>query len=173
MHCCIFRVEMCACSWFWTSGGPFSAETWLPEAALRDGGPKSCNKCRKVWKYDGPGLHFGALWDSVGAAWEDLDDLGDGFGFNLGSAGSVFHNFVGKVRFVYFDSTLERNRYYCRSRHPSWSHLGRKVEPDRSKMASGWQVRGVRTINSAGQFVLAVKVMEPAGNQPRTESSRR
>ena len=62
----------------------------MPEAALRNGGPKSCNKCRKVWKYEGPGLHFGALWDSAGAPWEDIDDLGDGFGFNLGSAGSVF-----------------------------------------------------------------------------------
>ena len=68
---------------------------WLPEAASRDGGPKSYNKCRKVRKYDDPGLHFGALWGSVGAAWEDLDDLGDGFGFNLKSAGSIFYNFVG------------------------------------------------------------------------------
>ena len=69
----------------------------MPEAALRDGAPKSYNKCRKVLKYDGSGLHFGTLGGSVGAAWEDLDDLGDGFGFNLGSASCVFHNFVGKV----------------------------------------------------------------------------
>ena len=32
--------------------------------------------CRKARKYEGQGLHFGALWDYVGAAGEALDDLG-------------------------------------------------------------------------------------------------
>ena len=145
----------------------------MPEAALRNGGPKSCNKCRKVWKYDGPGLHFGALWDSAGAAWEDIDDLGDGFGFNLGSAGSVFHNFVGKVRVVYFDSTLERNRYYCRSRHPSWSHLGRKVDPGRSRMAWKLQIKVIGTVKFGRSARSCCKVMETARKRPRIKSSRR
>ena len=48
----------------------------MPEPAPRDGGPKSRKKCRKGWKYDGPGLHLGALWGFVGAAGEALDDMG-------------------------------------------------------------------------------------------------
>ena len=98
--------------------------------------PKSCEMYRKEETFDGPGLHLTALWGFLGAAGEALDDLGGAVGFNLRSAGVVFYKFVGKVRFVYFDATLERNRYSCRSWHPSWSHLGRKVEPGRSKMPS-------------------------------------
>ena len=65
------------------------------------------------------------------AAEEALDELGDGLGFDLMSAGVGF----SKI---------------SRSQHPSWSHLGRKVEPDRSKMPSRrgldnqiWQVSAV------------------------------
>ena len=86
----------------------------------------------------------------MGTAGEAFDEHGDDLGFNLRSAGFVFHKFVGKVRFLYFDATLERNLYSCRSRHPSWSHLGRKVDADRSKMPSRrglddqiWQVSAV------------------------------
>ena len=70
----------------------------------------------------------------MGAAWEDLDDLGDGFDFNLGSAGSVFHNFVGKVGFVYFDSTLEQNRYYGRS----WPQVGATWPEKLSPIGPEW-----------------------------------
>ncbi len=44
----------------------------------------------------------------------------------------------GKAGFSYIDTTPTRNAMFWRSGHPSWSHLGRKVEPDRSKMASAW-----------------------------------
>ncbi len=62
----------------------------MPEAILRDGEPKSSKTCQKKHKYDGPGLHLGALWGSVGIAEETLDDFGNGLGFNLESAGSIF-----------------------------------------------------------------------------------
>ena len=140
---------------------------------MRDGGPKSCNKCRKLRKYDGPGQHFGALWGSVGAAWEELDDLGLGFGFNLGSAGSVFHNFVGKVRFVYFDSPLEQNRYYGRSRPQVGATWAEKLSPIGPKWPRRGKSEGSGQSNLAGQFGLAVKVMETIGNQPRSKSSQR
>ena len=108
----------------------------------------------------------------MGAAWEDLDDLGDGFDFNLGSAGSVFHNFVGKVGFVYFDSTLEQNRYYGRS----WPQVGATWPEKLSPIGPKWPRRGKSEgsgqSNLAGQFGLAVKVMEKIANQPRTKSSQ-
>ena len=106
----------------------------------------------------------------MGAAWEDLDDLGDGFDFNLGSAGSVFHNFVGKVGFVYFDSTLEQNRYYGRS----WPQVGATWPEKLSPIGPKWPRRGKSEgsgqSNLAGQFGLAVKVMDRIGTQPRRKS---
>ena len=139
---------------------------------MRDGGPKSCNKCRKLRKYDGPGQHFGALWGSVGAAWEELDDLGLGFGFNLGSAGSVFHNFVGKVRFVYFDSTLERNRYYGRSRPQVGATWAEKLSPIGPEWRRSGKLERSEQSSLAGRFGLAVEVMERDGNQPEITSRR-
>ena len=63
----------------------------MPEAILRDGGPKFVqDDVPKEHKYDGPGLHLGALWGSVGIAEETVDDFGAGLGFNLESADSVF-----------------------------------------------------------------------------------
>ena len=40
---------------------------------------------------------------------------------------------------MYFDATLERNRYYCRSRHPSRGHLRPKVEPKPFRAAEAAQ----------------------------------
>ena len=48
----------------------------------------------------------------------------------------VLHKFVRKVTFLHFTATLLRNRYFCLSRHPSWRHLGRKVQSGRSRMPS-------------------------------------
>ena len=92
----ISSVEIYIFEWFWLSGGSFWAEKSTPEPALRDGRPKSCKMYRKVWKLDGPGLHLGALWSSMGAAGESLDELGNSFGLNLGSAGNVFSRICWK-----------------------------------------------------------------------------
>ena len=40
---------------------------------------------------------------------------------------------------MYFDATLERNRYDCRSRHPSRSHFPPKVTPKPSRAAEAAQ----------------------------------
>ena len=76
--------------------------------------------------------HFDAPWGLLGTLSTNLLTK---IRFNLSFAGSVFHSFLGNVRFVYFDATLERNRYYCRSRHPSRSHLRPKVTPNPSRAA--------------------------------------
>ena len=65
----------------------------MPEPALRDDGPMSRKTFRKKLKYESPGLHFGALWGSVGPAGEALGDLVDAFGSNRQCAGFVFFRF--------------------------------------------------------------------------------
>ena len=92
----ISSVEIYIFEWFWLSGGSFWTENSTPEPALRDGRPKSCKMYRKVWKLEGPGLHAGALWSLMGAAGESLDEPGNSFGLNLGSAGNVFSRICWK-----------------------------------------------------------------------------
>ena len=93
----------------------------MPEPAPRDDGPISRKIFRKRMKYGSPGLHFGALWGSVGPAGGALGDFVGAFGFNRQCAGSVISDFDGKVCFVDFDAILERNCCLCRSGRRSWS----------------------------------------------------
>ena len=65
----------------------------MPGPALRDDGPMSRKILRKRLKCWSPGLHFGALWGSVGYAGEALGDLVDAFGFNRQCTGFVFLDF--------------------------------------------------------------------------------
>ena len=53
---------------------------------------------------------------------------------------------LGKVGTSDFDTSLEQNAVFCRSGHPSWSHLVPKVRPEGSKMASKCQVSVARTV---------------------------
>ena len=68
----------------------------MPEPALRDDGPMLRKIFRKRLKYESPGLHFGALWSSVGPAWEALGDLVDAFCFKRQCAGSAFQILMEK-----------------------------------------------------------------------------
>ena len=90
------------------------------------------------------GAAFGSTLKLCGAAGEALDEFGNGFGVNLGSAGFVF------LQFVYFDALLERNRYSCRSRRPSWGHSPPHVAPDSSKVVSEGQVRLAKKVSVQG-----------------------
>ena len=121
----------------------------MPEPALRDDGPMSRKTFRKKLKSEGPGLHFGALWGSVGPAGEALGDLVDAFGFTRQCAGSVFSDFHGKMRFVDFDAILERNCCLCRSGRPSWSLWRPKVALEQPKVDPGAQVGAARTVKLA------------------------
>ena len=93
---------------------------------MRDGGPKSCKRCRKVWKYDGPGLHFGSTLRFRGAAGMTLDGLRDSFGFNLGSAGSAFSHFLWKSWICGFRRRSRAESSFLQVPAPKWEPLGQK-----------------------------------------------
>ena len=82
----------------------------------------------------------------MGAAGEVLDELGDGFGVNLECPGSALLQKLWKTVICVIRCLSRAESILLQVLAPSWTHLGRKVEPDRSKIASAWQVRGVRTI---------------------------
>ena len=107
----------------------------------------------------------------MGAAGEVLDELGDGFGLNLGCAG-LFCAILFEKCELCNSMPLERNRYYCRSWPQAGATWAEKLSPIGPKWPRRDKSEGSGQSNLAGQFGLAVKVMEKIGNQPRLKSSQ-
>ncbi len=158
----VWAVRRVLLNWKFVAGS--SLERWWAQVVQEV--PKSI----EIWQ---PGAAFGSTLRSRGAAGTTLDDLRDGFGFNLGSACSVFHNFVGKVRFVYFDSALERNRYYGRSGPQVGATWAEKLSPIGPEWPRIGKSEGSGQSSLVGRFGLAVEAMEITGNHPRTKSRQR
>ena len=112
----------------------------------------------------------------VDSQWQAIGDPTDSacavLGWKINGDVRKFAQRHSRVHEFFFDTTRKRNRYSCTSWHPSWSHLGRKVEPDRSRTVSKSKLEGSGQSSLAGRFGLAVKVMESFANQPRLKSRR-
>ena len=116
-------------------------------------------------------------WRLWGTSWGALAGFWIYFACPVVAWLSLFSLFVDtwatlcrKVGSCDIDATLKRNRCLCRSGRQSWSHLGRKVTPERPKVASKGQVRVAGTVKLGRSVRSCCKrygnVMETIWNQP-------
>ena len=106
----------------------------------------------------------------MGAAGEPLDELGDGLGFNLRSAGIVFPEIYRKSEISIFRLPSRTESLFLQVPAPKLEPLGQK---SRARSVQKALREGSGQSSLAGRFSLAVKAMEIIGNQPRRKSRQR
>ena len=109
----------------------------------------------------------------MGVAGKALDDLGHGFGFILGFAGSVYLKFIGKVRFVYFNASPNRIEVIASPGTQVAATRAEKSSPIGPKWPRGGKSDGSGQSSVADRFGFAVGAMLTTGKQPRLKSSRK
>ena len=105
----------------------------------------------------------------MGAAGEPLDELGDGLGFNLRSAGVVFSEIYRKSAISVFRLHSRAESLFLQVPAPKLEPLGQK---SRARSVQNALTEGSGRSNLAGQRGLAVKAMGPVATQPRGKSSQ-
>ena len=103
----------------------------------------------------------------MGAAGEPLDELGDGLGFNLRSAGIVFPEIYRKSEISIFRLPSRTESLFLQVPAPKLEPLGQK---SRARSVQNAFTEGSGRSNWAGQRGLAVKAMDLIGNQPNRKS---
>ena len=103
----------------------------------------------------------------MGAAGEPLDELGDGLGFNLRSAGIVFSEISRKSEISVFRRHSRAEWLFLQVPAPKLEPLGLK---SRARAVQNAFTEGSGQLNLAGQRNLAVKVMGTVANQPTRKS---
>ena len=103
----------------------------------------------------------------MGAAGEPLDELGDGLGFNLRSAGVVFSEISRKSEIFVFRRHSRAEWLFFQVPAPKLEPLGQK---SRARSVQNALREGSGHSNLTGRRGLAVKVMEPIANQPNFKS---
>ena len=105
----------------------------------------------------------------MGAAGEALDELGDGLGFNLRSAGVGFLENPRKSKISVFRCHFPAESLFLQVPAPKLEPLGQK---SRARSVQNALTEGSGQSNLAGQRGLAVKVMETVANQPSLKSGQ-
>ena len=103
----------------------------------------------------------------MGAAGEPRDELGDGLGFNLRSAGVVFSEISMKSEISVFRRHSRAEWLFFQVPAPKLEPLGQK---SRARSVQNALTEGSGRSNWAGQRGLAVKAMDLIGTQPRLKS---
>ena len=104
---------------------------------------------------------------AAGEVWELLDELGDGLGFNLRSAGDVFSQMCQKSEMCVFRRHSRAESLLLQVPAPKLEPLGQK---SRARAVQNAFTEGSGQLNWAGQRGLAVKALDLIGNQPRSKS---
>ena len=103
----------------------------------------------------------------MGVAGGALDELGDGLGFNLRSAGVGFSQIYKKNAICRFRCHSRAESLLLQVPAPKLEPLGQK---SRARSVQNALTEGSGRSNLAGQRGLAVKAMHLIGNQPNLKS---
>ena len=128
----VWRVVL---SWKFVAGS--SLERWWAQVV------QDVPKSTEIWR---PGAAF---WSTLGLCGRCLGGPWRPWGrfwLQPGVCRLCFSQFCGKSLICVFRLHSRTESILWQVPAPSWSHLGRKVEPDRSRMAPKWQIRGIGTV---------------------------